>query len=125
MGNKSVIYAVDFDGTLCESMFPEIGVPNMALINHLIKRREQGHKVILWTCRVGEWLQNAVEWCKELGLEFDAVILFNVNDVDYSTELDKQLLYVATTRALHDICILHTNKPSKFIEKYFINMEEK
>lgn len=59
------------------------------------------------------------------GLEFDAVILFNVNDVEYSTELDKQLLYVATTRALHDICILHTNKPSKFIEKYFINMEEK
>ena len=67
------IYAVDFDGTLCEAKFPEIGAPNMALINHLIKRRKQGNKVILWTCRVGEWLQNAVDWCKEKGLEFDAV----------------------------------------------------
>ena len=57
---KCVIYAVDFDGTLCEAMFPEIGAPNMALINHLIKRRKQGHKVILWTCRVEEWLQNGV-----------------------------------------------------------------
>lgn len=67
------IYAVDFDGTLCEAKFPEIGAPNIALINHLIKRRKQGNKVILWTCRVGEWLQNAVNWCKEKGLEFDAV----------------------------------------------------
>ena len=70
---KYVIYAVDFDGTLCEAMFPEIGAPNMALINYLIKRRKQGNKVILWTCRVGEWLQKAVNWCKEKDLEFDAV----------------------------------------------------
>lgn len=59
------------------------------------------------------------------GLEFDAVVLFNVNSVEYATELDKQLLYVAVTRALHDICLLHTSKPSKFIEKYFKDMEEK
>lgn len=45
----------------------------MALINHLIKRRKQGNKVILWTCRVGDRLQEAVEWCKQYGLEFDAV----------------------------------------------------
>lgn len=56
------IYACDFDGTLCESIFPGIGSPNMSLINHLIKRRKQGNKVILWTCRVGDRLQEAVEW---------------------------------------------------------------
>lgn len=67
------IYAVDFDGTLCESVFPEIGSPNMFLINHLIRRREQENKIILWTCRVGEHLQKAVSWCRERGLEFDAV----------------------------------------------------
>lgn len=73
MGKKNTIYAVDFDGTLCESTYPNIGAPNIALITHLIKRREQGNKIILWTCRVGERLQEAVEWCKERGLEFDAV----------------------------------------------------
>lgn len=70
---KYTIYAVDFDGTLCESIFPGIGSPNMALINHLIKRKKQGNKIILWTCRVNERLQEAVEWCKGYGLEFDAI----------------------------------------------------
>lgn len=67
------VYAVDFDGTLCESIWPGIGSPNLYLINHLIKRRKQGHKVILWSCREGERLQEAVEWCRRFGLDFDAV----------------------------------------------------
>ena len=67
------IYAVDFDGTLCVSSFPEIGAPNMRLINHLIKRKKKGNKLILWTCRVGERLAEAVSWCKDKGLEFDAI----------------------------------------------------
>lgn len=73
MSNYVPIYAVDFDGTLCESVWPDIGAPNVDLINHLIKRRNEGVKLILWTCRVGERLQEAVEWCKGHGLEFDAV----------------------------------------------------
>lgn len=73
MSRNYTIYAVDFDGTLCENKFPEIGSPNIKLINHLIELRRQGDKVILWTCRVGERLKNAVEWCKSYGLEFDAI----------------------------------------------------
>lgn len=68
-----IVYAVDFDGTLCESVWPGIGSPNMALITHLIKRRKQGNKIILWTCREGTRLQEAVEWSRGYGLEFDAV----------------------------------------------------
>lgn len=67
------IYAVDFDGTLCEIQWPGIGAPNTKLIEHLIERRKRGAKIILWTCRVGERLQDAVDWCREQGLEFDAV----------------------------------------------------
>lgn len=74
IGNKKyTIYAVDFDGTLCRAAFPGIGEPNTVLISHLIKRRKQGDKLILWTCRIGERLQEAVEWCRGHGLEFDAV----------------------------------------------------
>ena len=73
MGRKYVIYAVDLMEHCCESVFPGIGSPNMALINHLIKRRKQGNKIILWTCRCGERLKDAVEWCRGYGLEFDAV----------------------------------------------------
>ena len=74
MGKRDfIVYAVDFDGTLCESVWPGIGAPNMELINHLINRRLQGNKIILWTCREGERLQEAVDWCKRYGLRFDAV----------------------------------------------------
>lgn len=73
MGLNYTVYAVDFDGTLCESVYPGIGTPNMALINHLIKRRRQGNKIILNTCREGERLKEAVDWCAQHGLVFDAV----------------------------------------------------
>ncbi|MFQ9816840.1 MAG: hypothetical protein ACLRX3_01665 [Subdoligranulum sp.] len=66
-------YAVDFDGTLCENTYPEIGAPNLPLIDKLISRRRLGAKVILWTCREGELLTRAVEFCRCFGLEFDAV----------------------------------------------------
>ena len=70
---KYTIYAVDFDGTLCVSIRNGIGSPNINLIEHLKKRRRQGNKIILNTCRCGDRLTPAIEWCKEFGLEFDAV----------------------------------------------------
>lgn len=67
------VIAVDFDGTLCTLAYPEIGKPNTALIQLLILVREQGAKLILWTCREMKMLDKAVAWCKEQGLEFDAI----------------------------------------------------
>ena len=43
------------------------------LLSILKKRRRQGNKIILWTCREGERLLKAVDWCWEHGLAFDAV----------------------------------------------------
>lgn len=67
------IISVDFDNTLALTDFPTIIKPNEPLIRHLINQQRQGNKVILWTCRCGEDLDAAVEWCKEQGLVFDAV----------------------------------------------------
>lgn len=67
------IYAVDFDGTLCEHKFPDIGAPNERLIQWLIDRQKAGDKIILWTNRMEPYLDNAVAWCAEKGLHFDAV----------------------------------------------------
>ncbi len=72
MENYKII-AVDFDGTLCYSNWPELGDPNMPLINYLKECKSLGHKLILWTCRAGEPLANAVSWRKEQGLFFDAI----------------------------------------------------
>lgn len=66
-------YGIDFDGTLCRHAFPLIGEPNQEMINYCIRLRAEGHKLILWTCRVDERLKEAVKWCNERGLFFHAV----------------------------------------------------
>ena len=65
--SRPKIYAVDFDGTLCSYAWPDIGRPHVILIKFLMEERKKGNKVILWTCRVGEKLKEAVEWCEEQG----------------------------------------------------------
>lgn len=68
------IYAVDFDKTLnLADKYPELGEPNMELIEFLKERRAAGDKIILWTCREGELLKEAVKYCNDYGLFFHAV----------------------------------------------------
>lgn len=67
------IIAVDFDGTLCENKWPDIGAPNEPLIRYLIEQKKAGNKIILWTCRVGKELTKANWWCQSYGLYFDAI----------------------------------------------------
>lgn len=67
------IIAVDFDGTLCENAWPEIGEPVEPVLKYVRYQQFTGAKIILWTCRVGDKLDAAVAWCSEHGLIFDAV----------------------------------------------------
>ena len=68
-----MIIAVDFDGTLCAECWPDIGRPNEALIAWLKEQKRAGAELILWTLREDGDLDEAVFWCKERGLVFDAV----------------------------------------------------
>ena len=68
-----LIIAVDFDGTLCYSNWPDVGEPNTALIEYLKLWKKQGNKLILWTCRAGDALELAIHWCRQHDLVFDAV----------------------------------------------------
>ena len=72
--DRSRIIAVDFDGTLCFSVWPAVGEPNNSLISYLKDQQKAGNKLILWTCRLGTALDKAVSWCREVAhLEFDAI----------------------------------------------------
>lgn len=68
-----MIIAVDFDGILCKDKFPEIGEPNYEVISFVRELIDDGHEVVLWTCRVDQRLVEAVEWCHDRGLHFCAV----------------------------------------------------
>ena len=64
------VIGVDFDGTICEHTYPHIGKPIDRSIEILKKLQNKGHKLILWTVRGGEQLQNAVEFCSKNGIFF-------------------------------------------------------
>lgn len=87
MDSTKLIIAVDFDGTIVEQRFPEIGKPKDLAFETLNMFKEFGHKLILWTCREdnqeGKHLTAAVEFCRAHGLEFDAVNE-NVADSPYA-----------------------------------------
>jgi hypothetical protein len=72
-----MIVAVDFDGTLCHSAWPETSDLDMVGIYTMRLFRRNGGRLILWTCRHDKTLDDAVRACAEAGLEFDAV---NAND---------------------------------------------
>ena len=67
------IIACDFDGTLFENRFPEIGPARTHLIERLLEEQRKGAKIILWSCREGDLLQAALDKCAEYGVRFDAV----------------------------------------------------
>lgn len=54
---------------------------------------------------------------KAKGVEFDCVIVPFANDTNYNNELDKNLLYVSATRALHKLYFVADKKPSRFLTK--------
>ena len=68
-----MVIAVDFDGTIVEHEYPAIGEERpyaTEVLRNLIADR---HKLILWTMRDGDLLKEAVDWCKERGVEFYSI----------------------------------------------------
>lgn len=69
-----MIIAVDFDGTLCENAFPEIGKPKHEVIDFVRECHTLlDATVILWTCRTDKALEEAVEWCTLHGIPIDLI----------------------------------------------------
>ena len=68
-----MIIAVDFDGTIVTHEYPKIGKPIPFAIDTLKRLQTEGHhQLILWSCREGELLEEALDYCKARGLEFYA-----------------------------------------------------
>lgn len=84
MKKHKLIIAVDFDGTIVDHMFPIIGPERLNAFYFLRKLKEEGHKLILWTCREGVYLQHAIDYCEHNGVTFDAVN-DNVKGINFET----------------------------------------
>lgn len=65
--------AIDFDGTIVEHKYPEIGKEMLFAFETMRELQKQKHQLILWTYRSGKELEEAIEFCRERGIEFYAV----------------------------------------------------
>jgi len=68
-----MIIAVDFDGTIVEHAYPKMGKEIPFAIETLKMLQKDRHQLILWTVREGHLLEEAVEYCRERGVEFYAI----------------------------------------------------
>lgn len=70
---KGKVIAIDFDGTIVEHKYPEIGKEMLFAFDTIRALQTKGHRVILWSYRKDEMLEDAVEFCRQNGVEFYAV----------------------------------------------------
>jgi hydroxymethylpyrimidine pyrophosphatase-like HAD family hydrolase len=68
-----MIIAIDFDGTIVEHRYPEIGRIRPFAFETIKALQSKKHQVILWSHRAGDRLEEAVEFCRKHGVEFYAV----------------------------------------------------
>lgn len=113
MSTLPKIVAVDFDGTLVEDTFPEIGRENPEMFELCKQLKDQGIRIILWTSRANDNemrnLDRAVEFCRNKGLEFDAVNE-NIREVREMFGGDTRKVYADLY--IDDKAIPHTMSPS-------------
>ena len=84
--------AVDFDGTIVEHRYPEIGKELPFATQTLKMLIEDRHKLILWSVREGKLLDEAVEWCRKRGVEFYAINKdFPEEDLDKNQSFSRKL----------------------------------
>lgn len=68
-----MIIAIDFDGTIVENKYPEIGSLRPGAVEAIKQLRRDGYVLLLWTCRSGLELGRAVKFCAENGIRFDGI----------------------------------------------------
>lgn len=66
------VLAVDFDNTLCYTRFPACGEPT-AVAKFIKSIQDLNVCIILTTCREGQSLTTALDWCAEQGIRLDYV----------------------------------------------------
>ena len=90
--NIYMTIAVDFDGTIVEHKYPEIGEELPFATETLKMLIKEHHQLILWSVREGKLLEDAVNWCRDRGVEFYAVNKdYPEEKVEYNNRFSRKL----------------------------------
>ncbi len=85
-----------------DQLFEKLDIPVISLLNAV--STAFGGGIVITTAHLAK------------GLEFDCVIVPHADSKNYSTESDRQMLYVACTRAMHRLSLTHTGGLSGFLK---------
>lgn len=87
-----MIIAVDFDGTLFRDAFPAVGEVMPGAVEAMRALHRAGHYLIIWTCRYGDRLLDAVNALATHGIPFDRINDHNPDNVaKYGGESGKKV----------------------------------
>lgn len=117
MEKRRLVLSCDFDGTICQHMFPAIGEPLPGAFETLKRFQEKGDRLILWTCREGMFLNEAIKFCKSNGIIFES---HNSNVVEHD---------YAKSRKVYSDCYIDDRMVGGFpgwdvVEKYIDQLRE-
>lgn len=74
LNHEERVYCLDFDDTIAYTQFPKIIKPLPYAIEVLkVLTKDPNSTIILWTCREGKYLQDALNFCELYGIKFDYV----------------------------------------------------
>lgn len=115
------IVAIDFDGTLVEDKFPEIGKPNEFMFKTVKALQANGVRVVLWTCRDGKNLIDAIAFCRNKGIVFDAI---NTNIPEVIELYQNDTRKVFADLYIDDKAIPHLQDPVYWTDRLGIDIND-
>ena len=83
MRNRKKVIAIDFDDTIAVDDYPGVGPEISGAIESIKEIQSLGVDTVLWTCRGGEPLDNALEWLRNRGVEFEFVNENTIAELDF------------------------------------------
>lgn len=113
-----MIIGIDFDGTVVEHCYPDIGLAVPGAISIITSLWLQGHQIILWTMRSGKELDDAVNYLKGYGIP-----LFGINEnPEQSSWTESPKAYCQLY--IDDAALGCPLRPSMGINRPMVNWEE-
>ena len=88
---KSLLIAVDFDGTIVNDSYPKVGKPKPFAIETLKMLQRDGHRIILWTYRHGKALREAEAFMIKNGVAPYAVNRSYPEESDFPTDVSRKV----------------------------------
>lgn len=114
------IVAIDYDGTLFTESYPILGKPVFPVFDKIKEFQAEGAEIVLWTCREAGTLQEAIDRCKEYGLEFDAINDNAPAHAEYVTKMLKENGHIFANRKIYANIYVDDKSPGSI--EYFLQM---